>query len=140
MLSKVGLKNNGGNRETLDKYIEEFGIDLTLFNENHDKFIDNSLKKRQLRQFLTLEDIISKPGVPYHLQKLKAKLIKAGLKEDRCEKCGLTDWMGQKITLQLHHKDGDRNNNTLENLEILCPNCHSQTDNYAGKSTKQPKI
>ena len=52
----------------------------------------------------------------------------------KCERCGLSDWKNKPITLQLHHIDGDRKNNDLNNLEILCPNCHSQTDNFGNKN------
>ena len=48
----------------------------------------------------------------------------------KCEKCGLSEWLGKPITLEAHHIDGNRINNTEENLQLLCPNCHSQTDNY----------
>jgi hypothetical protein len=63
---------------------------------------------------------------------LKKKLFKSGIKEKRCENiiCLRTEWNGLDIPLQLHHKDGDKYNNELTNLEILCSNCHSQTDNY----------
>lgn len=57
--------------------------------------------------------------------KLKEKLIRDGLKEDKCELCGLSVWQNQKLPLELHHKDGDHYNNNLDNLIILCPNCHS---------------
>jgi len=57
--------------------------------------------------------------------KLRLKLIEDGLKEEKCEKCGLTEWGGEKIPLELHHKDGNRFNNDLENLKIICPNCHA---------------
>jgi len=56
-----------------------------------------------------------------------------------CENCGLDTWLGDKIPLQLHHKDGNHSNNKLENLQLLCPNCHSLTDTYAGRN-KHKKI
>ncbi len=68
--------------------------------------------------------------------KLKLKLIEDNIKEHKCESCGLEEWMGNKIPIELHHVDGNRFNNKLENLEILCPNCHANTDNYSGKNIK----
>jgi hypothetical protein len=64
--------------------------------------------------------------------RLRAKLIRDGLKEDKCEKCGNTHWLGKKLPLELHHKDGDHYNNELTNLEILCPNCHAVSGDNAG--------
>ena len=54
-----------------------------------------------------------------------------------CEKCHISEWMGQKLTLELHHIDGDHYNNSLENLQILCPNCHSQTPNFRSRNKGQ---
>ncbi|MDQ6777715.1 MAG: helix-turn-helix domain-containing protein [Actinomycetota bacterium] len=65
---------------------------------------------------------------------LKARLVREGLKRNRCEQCGPIDWRGQPLTLALHHVNGQRHDNRLENLMLLCPNCHSQTDNYAGRN------
>ena len=65
-----------------------------------------------------------------HLQEI-LRLIDDGIKEARCECCKLSEWMGKPIPLELHHKDGNHYNNDLSNLEILCPNCHAQTDNYS---------
>ncbi len=65
---------------------------------------------------------------------LKLRLIREGLKENRCERCGLAEWCGQPLTVALHHINGDRHDNRLENLEFLCPNCHAQTDNFAGRN------
>ena len=52
----------------------------------------------------------------------------------KCEYCGLDSWNNLPISLQVHHKDGDSLNNLLDNLELLCPNCHAQTENYCGKN------
>src|ERR1035437_535468 len=64
---------------------------------------------------------------------LKLKLIEDGIKEYKCENCNLIEWMGDVIPIELHHIDGNRNNNSLYNLQILCPNCHSKTSNNSGK-------
>lgn len=63
-----------------------------------------------------------------HFHKLKKKLIDEGLKEDKCESCGLTEWMGEKMPTELHHKDGNRYHNTLDNFAVLCCNCHKLAD------------
>ncbi|MGM9530406.1 HNH endonuclease [Intestinibacter sp.] len=52
-------------------------------------------------------------------------MINLGLKENKCEECGITEWRGKPITIQLHHINGDRSDNRVENLRMLCPNCHS---------------
>lgn len=56
---------------------------------------------------------------------LKDKLIRDGLKENKCENCGISTWLGVDIVLELHHKNGNHYDNDLNNLQILCPNCHS---------------
>ena len=56
---------------------------------------------------------------------LKQKLFREGIKEQKCEICGLSEWMGNVIPLEIHHKDCNHFNNDLDNLQILCPNCHA---------------
>jgi hypothetical protein len=68
---------------------------------------------------------------------LKQRLFNAGLKTRRCESCGLSKWNGGIIPLALHHVNGDRNDNRLENLQILCANCHGQTDTWAGRNNRR---
>lgn len=58
------------------------------------------------------------------------------LRGRKCERCGLTEWLGEPINLEIHHEDGDRLNNSLENLRLLCPNCHSYTQNFCRSSGK----
>ena len=64
--------------------------------------------------------------------KLKEKLIKDGIKENKCEICGCSMWQGVMLPLELHYIDNNHNNNALENLQILCPNCHSIQEGNAG--------
>lgn len=79
--------------------------------------------------------------------KLKARIIQDRIKPHKCEDCGREDWKNEKIPLELHHLDGNKHNNNLINLQLLCPNCHAMTSNYRGKNMsksnkiiKQPKV
>ena len=69
--------------------------------------------------------------------KVRRKILEEGIKPHKCECCGLETWMNNPIPLELHHKDGNRHNNTLENYELLCPNCHTFTDSYRGKNSRK---
>lgn len=77
-----------------------------------------------------LEYIENNIPIPSH--RLKIKLIRDGIKEDKCELCGLSEWQGIKIPLELHHKNGNHFDNNLNNLMILCPNCHSIQNGNSG--------
>ncbi len=68
---------------------------------------------------------------------LKLRLLANGLKRARCEECGLAEWHGSPLSLALHHVNGDRHDNRLANLQLLCPNCHSQTENFAGRNRRR---
>jgi Zn finger protein HypA/HybF involved in hydrogenase expression len=65
---------------------------------------------------------------------IKARLVTEGLKRHECEECGLIEWRGRPLSLALHHVNGDGHDNRLENLALLCPNCHSQTPNFGVKN------
>jgi 5-methylcytosine-specific restriction endonuclease McrA len=82
-------------------------------------------------QAMPLEELLSGRRSRAHL---KLRLFKLGLKARRCEECGLTTWRGGPLSLELHHVNGDGHDNRLENLQILCPNCHSQTDTWGGRN------
>lgn len=69
---------------------------------------------------------------------LKARLINAGLLTNQCQTCGLADWQGKLLNMHLDHINGTNDDNRLENLRMLCPNCHSQTPTYGGRNLKRP--
>lgn len=74
-----------------------------------------------------------KEGVPFQTL-IRKRLISLGIKEEKCERCGISEWRGKPIQIQIHHINGNRNDNRLENLQMLCPNCHAQTENYQAKN------
>ena len=71
---------------------------------------------------------------------VKLRLIAEGLKQNQCELCGLTEWLGESLSMALHHVNGDGRDNRLENLQLLCPNCHSQTDNFSGRGQRRLRV
>jgi hypothetical protein len=80
-----------------------------------------------------LEDILAGKHPQYPTPKLSKRLVSAGLLKYECSSCGLRDWLGKPISLELNHKDGNGYNHALSNLELLCPNCHSQTHTYRNR-------
>ena len=129
---KLGIKAVGGNYATIHNKINKLNLDTTHFTG---KAWNQGLKYKVVVPAKPLQEIL-KENTPYQSYKLKLRLIKEGLKEEKCECCGNTEWLGQPIKLELHHINGNHNDNRLENLQLLCPNCHAYTDNYRGKNIK----
>lgn len=67
---------------------------------------------------------------------VKARLLASGLKENRCEECGIDEWLDEPLNMALHHVNGDGSDNRLENLRLLCASCHSQTPSFARKRSR----
>lgn len=70
----------------------------------------------------------------YQTLKLKKRLLVDGIKENKCEVCGITEWNNKPLFMRLDHIDGNSHNHKLENLRMTCPNCHSQSETYCGKN------
>ena len=109
--------------ETLERYLKIMGIVYQGNQGGKGKKISN--KRKGAMEYLKNE-FVSTP-------KLRKKLIQDGIKKHKCEMCGIENWLGKDITLELHHIDFNRFNNDLSNLQILCPNCHSLTPNHSKK-------
>ena len=123
----LGIKPNGGNYKTIHKEIKKYNIDTSHFT-GQGWNVGLGFKPKKKRP---LEEILTENS-NYQTFKLKNRLFEEGLKERRCECCNNTEWLNKPIALELHHIDGDNTNNKIENLQILCPNCHAQTDTYRG--------
>ena len=118
---------------TFARYAKEFGcyktnqggVGIVKHNSNY-------WNKEKLLKF-----IIENPEHPWQSYKLKTQLLKYNIKEKKCECCNNSMWLNKPIALELHHKDGNPLNNTLDNLQLLCPNCHAQTETYRAKNKRQ---
>lgn len=118
MLDSMGHGKSGGAYKVIRNVVKRLDIDISHFKleQNRLRIYDNS--------------------VDVGINNLKLYILEAGIRTHRCENCNLDIWLGDKIPLELHHIDGNRNNNTLDNLKLLCPNCHSLTENYRGRKNK----
>lgn len=115
LLRSVGLVPAGGNYEHMKMQINKHGIDTSHFTGK---------ASNKGYEFKTFDDL-KRSGA------IKARLIKE--RGHRCENCDGTEWLSSPIPLELHHVDGIRQHNERHNLQLLCPNCHSLTDNYRGR-------
>lgn len=98
---------------------------------------DSNRGKKFCFQTVPLDQVM-KEGSTYSRGSLKRRLIKQGLLEEKCNCCGqLPIWQGKKLVLVLDHKNGIYNDHRLKNLRLLCPNCNSQQDTFAGRNSKK---
>lgn len=129
VLEKLDIVPAGGNYQTTNRRIQKLNIDTSHFTGqawNRGKIIG---PKRPIEEYLKENSVVQS-------FRLKNRLLLEGLKEHKCECCGITEWNGKLAPLELDHINGNHHDNQLENLRILCPNCHAQTDTYRGKNKK----
>lgn len=121
---KIGWKSEGGFYNMFHKLVIKYDLDISHFKYTNDMKYNNHF-------------IFKKP------KDILDKLVSEGEREYKCELCGLSSiWNNKPLILQIHHKDGNHYNNDPNNLQYLCPNCHSQTDTYTGRNRnkKQKEI
>jgi hypothetical protein len=134
-LKKCGLRAAGGNFKTFKKVVAKWDIDLSHFNANYIRV--TKLKALNFKKLTPLKDVLVEKS-SYSRTHLKERLYREGLKERKCEECGQSEeWRGKKISLILDHINGKWDDNRLENIRILCPNCNATLDTHCGKNRKK---
>lgn len=135
-ISKLGLVEAGGNYQTIKKYVEAYNLDTSHW------LGQGYLKgKRHNYNSQPIEELMIQHGQRKHARVIKKYLIDNNILSYECSCCGISDWLNKSLTLEIDHINGIPTDHRLENLRLLCPNCHSQTPTFrkGGLKNKKPK-
>jgi uncharacterized C2H2 Zn-finger protein len=128
VLRHFGLRPAGGNYKLLRHWLEEWGIST-------EHFVGTPSPKRH--EPIPFERVLV-PGSTYSRHQLKQRLYDTGLKQRACELCGQgEDWHGRRMSLILDHINGVADDNRIENLQIVCPNCAATLDTHCGRANRR---
>lgn len=134
VLRRLGRAMSGNNRPALKRAIDKFELSVSHFNI-HKASVETKINKWP-KNARPLTEIL-KINVHYSTSNLRIRLLKTGLLKNICSICSSPPiWNNKHLTLQLDHINGVRSDNRITNLRIVCPNCHTQTDTFAGKISK----
>lgn len=133
-LRLLGVVPEGGNYRVLQRAIKRLDLDTSHFTGQ--SWSRGATVPNRVRP---IEDYLSNK-YPIQSHRLRLRLISEGILERRCSSCKLDTWMNQPIPLELDHKDGNHQNNSLDNLRLLCPNCHSLTPTFRGKNKRSATL
>ncbi len=134
---QLGIRPSGGNYKTFYFKVKELNLDISHFTG---KAWNVGTRYRNFNPKKNLSEILIKDSPFRNSNNLRKRLIDEGVKEYKCECCGNDSWLGKPIKLELHHINGNNTDNRIENLQLLCPNCHSMTDTFRkGKSALSEK-
>lgn len=130
VLRELGLKPAGSNYDTIKREIKRLKLDTSHMTG---QAWNSGNNYRPIRKARPLSKVLVVNSTWINSNNLRKRLIKEGYKEHRCERCERTEWFGLPIPLELHHINGIKSDLRIENLQVLCPNCHALTDTYRGK-------
>lgn len=127
---KVGLSSIGKNISIqIAKRCEQLGIEVPDFKQRRKNMQRGPNKK------YTIEEIFCEDSEYTNTKRIKRIILKNNWLPYKCSECGnIGEYFGRSLVLELNHINGHHNDNRLENLEFLCPNCHSQTETFSGKN------
>ncbi|GGQ53153.1 MULTISPECIES: HNH endonuclease signature motif containing protein [Streptomyces] len=136
VLRRLGLDPVGGHHTHISRRIKAYGLDTSHFTP-----VVRTERQRYNQRRQTAEEILVAQE-PAHARRVPGSRLKRAMREmgveERCALCGVEAvWRGKPLSLEVDHIDGDWRNNRIENLRILCPNCHSTTDTYRGRARKR---
>ena len=127
-LRALGLGTKGGSStDILKRRIAELNCSTEHFNRKGPGY--------QAKHALV--DVLVENSTYANIASLKRRLIREEILEYKCAICGINQWLGKEISLQLDHINGINNDHRVENLRFLCPNCHSQTNTYGGRNVNK---
>lgn len=133
VLNELGLRPAGGNYKSLHLMVKKLGLDTSHWTgQGYLKGKHNTWAKS-----IALEDICVENSTYCGTHNLKKRLLKEGILERKCYCCDRTEWLSKPIPLELEHKNGNNIDNRIDNLSLLCPNCHALTPTYRGKNKKK---
>lgn len=134
VLINLGIRAAGANYKTINKYLKKYEIDVSYFYNKKISIERKPKIKRPLSEVLVENSSYSRTS-------LKTRLFTEGLLQNKCELCGQDEnWNGKKMALILDHINGVFNDNRINNLRIVCPNCEGTLDTHAGKNNKKESI
>ncbi len=136
VLKKLKLVEAGGNYEQIKKYVAENNFSISHFTG----YAWSKGKKIPKEPVIPLKDILVKNS-SFQSHKLKKRLFSAGIKKQACEICSWQKMASDgRIPVELDHINGNRHDNRIENLRILCPNCHSLQSTHRGLNRKNARV
>jgi transposase-like protein len=117
---------------SLRQCIERFGVSRGAWNK--------AIKRGEFKTRPSGRPLAELLATAKSRTNVKRRLLASGLLENRCEDCGLSEWLGEPLTVQIDHINGVKTDYRLENLRMLCPNCHSQTETHGIRNRRLKRL